>query len=309
VILLCGIPSEPPLVLVAGALEQLGAPYVLLNQRRFADTAMAFEIADATLTGWMEIDGEGYPLQAIEAVYTRLMDFRMLPELRDVPETSEPWQHCSALHDVLTRWSEICPARVVNRVASMGSNSSKPYQAQLIRRHGFEVPDTLVTGDPDRVLDFRARHGRIIYKSSSGIRSIVRPFEDEDVERLPAVRWCPTQFQEYIEGTDVRVHVVGKEVFPTRIESSATDYRYAQSEVGEAARLVPTELPDLVAESCVRMTEALGLAFAGIDLKLRPDGRVYCFEVNPCPGFSYYEANTGQPIAMAVARHLAGRTQ
>jgi len=37
-----------------------------------------------------------------------------------------------------------------------------------------------------------------------------------------------------------------------------------------------------------------------------PDREVYCFEVNPCPAFSYFEANTGQPIADAVAKHLAG---
>ena len=34
------------------------------------------------------------------------------------------------------------------------------------------------------------------------------------------------------------------------------------------------------------------LEFAGIDLKVTPDNEVYCFEVNPCPAFSYYENNT-----------------
>jgi hypothetical protein len=29
-------------------------------------------------------------------------------------------------------------------------------------------------------------------------------------------------------------------------------------------------------------------------------------EANPCPAYSYYEAHTGQPIARAVARYLAG---
>ena len=66
------------------------------------------------------------------------------------------------------------------------------------------------------------------------------------------------------------------------------------------------ELPDELAERCLRLAQALGLAFAGIDLKLTPDRQVYCFEVNPSPAFSYYEAHTGQPIAHAVARYLAG---
>jgi glutathione synthase/RimK-type ligase-like ATP-grasp enzyme len=30
---------------------------------------------------------------------------------------------------------------------------------------GFAVPATVVTTDPDEVLGFRTRHGRVIYKS------------------------------------------------------------------------------------------------------------------------------------------------
>jgi hypothetical protein len=36
-ILLCGIPSETPLAMVAQQLTGLGAPFVMFNQRRFAD--------------------------------------------------------------------------------------------------------------------------------------------------------------------------------------------------------------------------------------------------------------------------------
>jgi glutathione synthase/RimK-type ligase-like ATP-grasp enzyme len=53
------------------------------------------------------------------------------------------------------------------------------------------------------------------------------------------------------------------------------------------------------------LAERLDLSFVGIDLKITPDGEVYCFEVNPCPAFSYFELNTDQPIARAVARYLA----
>jgi len=49
----------------------------------------------------------------------------------------------------------------------------------------------------------------------------------------------------------------------------------------------------------------MGLGFAGIDLRRTPDGELICFEVNPSPAFSYYEAQTGQPIAEALAAYLA----
>jgi glutathione synthase/RimK-type ligase-like ATP-grasp enzyme len=187
----------------------------------------------------------------------------------------------------------------------MGSNFSKPYQAQLIRAQGFDVPETLITDDPDLVRGFRDRHRHVIYKSISGIRSIVHMLKDADLARLNEVRWCPTQFQECIQGTNVRVHTVGATAFATAIRTEVVDYRYAHRQGGEVT-LTAMRLPDDLAEQCVKLSEALGLAFAGIDLKLTPEGRVYCFEVNPSPAFSYYEANTGQPIARAVACYLAG---
>jgi glutathione synthase/RimK-type ligase-like ATP-grasp enzyme len=304
-ILLCGIPSEPPLALVIEAVQALGVPYVVFNQRHFANASMLFEIQGGHLSGWLEIDGSGYPLEHIEGVYIRLMDYQMLPEFRELPEHSEHRRYAASLHEALTRWAEITPARVVNRMAPMASNGSKPFQAQLIQPYGFAVPETLITTDPDEVKAFRARHGRIIYKSISGVRSIVQVFSDDDLDRLERVRVCPTQFQACVEGPEVRVHVVGDEVFATQVHSQAIDYRYARQQVGEAAVLEPITLSPELAERCVRLSQGLGLAFSGIDLRLSPDGLVYCFEVNPCPGYSYYEANTGQPISAAVARYLA----
>ena len=43
------------------------------------------------------------------------------------------------------------------------------------------------------------------------------------------------------------------------------------------------------------------MLFTGIDLKETPDGEYYCFEVNPSPGFLFYEQGTGQPISKALA--------
>jgi len=46
-ILLGGIPSERPLVLLTEALDSLGAPYRVFNQRRCADCAIATACAQA----------------------------------------------------------------------------------------------------------------------------------------------------------------------------------------------------------------------------------------------------------------------
>jgi len=304
-ILLFSIPSESPLAMVHQALERINAPVVMFNQRKFDDTRVRFEVSGGEVTGMLELGGASLRLEDVAGAYLRPMDDRILPELAGTPPSSPRRAHCRAVHETFGCWCEITPARIVNRASAQASNASKPYQAQLIRGYGFDVPETLVTNDPDAVHEFRSRHRRIIYKSISGVRSVVRIMGDEDMARLHRIRWCPVQFQEFIDGENVRVHVVGGRVFATRIVSEATDYRYARDQVGQSAELRPFELDDGLSEQCTELARGLGLAFAGIDLKIAPDGRTVCFEVNPSPGFSYYEAGTGQPIAAAVAEYLA----
>jgi hypothetical protein len=308
VIMVCGIPSETPLRMVISRLEEMGAPFVVFNQRHFANCDMWFEVNGQEVSGELRIGERAYNLQEFVGVYPRMMDDRSLPELSNEPPDSSLRNYCRSLHETLTRWMEIAPARVINRCAPMASNSSKPYQSQLIREHGFLIPEILITTDPELVRGFRARHGRVIYKSISAVRSIVQELSDEDEERLDRIRWCPTQFQQFVEGTNLRVHTIGNEVFATAVRSEATDYRYAARQSGEPAELREVTLSDELTEQCLRLAHSLGLDFAGIDLKVTPDNEVYCFEVNPCPGYSYYEANTGQEISAAVARALVSGT-
>jgi glutathione synthase/RimK-type ligase-like ATP-grasp enzyme len=305
-ILLAGIATETPLALVQRELESLGVPYLLFDQGDFDTAEVELEARDGEVTGRLRLGEREVRLEEIRALYNRMMDDRLLPAMRHEPPDSLRRRRCRAVHETLTQWAEIAPGRIVNRSAAMGSNGSKPYQAQVIQTAGFLVPETLVTNDPALVLEFRARHGRIIYKSMSAVRSIVQTFRDEDVARLDQIRWCPTQFQQFVPGTNVRVHVVGEEVIATAIHTDATDYRYARRQVGESADLEGVTISDRLAARCVALARALGLDFAGIDLKFTPEDEVYCFEVNPSPAFSYYEEQSGQPIAHAVARYLAG---
>jgi glutathione synthase/RimK-type ligase-like ATP-grasp enzyme len=305
-ILLCGIPSESPIAMAREALASLAEPTVVFNQRDFSSAHFDFDLTPGGISGKLAINGNSYDLTEITGVYMRLIEEQALPEFQSLPSNGPEQQQCHNLHDALLRWLEITPARVVNRSRPMGSNASKPYQAQLISQLGFSIPETLITNDPTLVRDFCAQHGRVIYKSISGVRSIVQELTPADMTRLEQIRWCPTQFQAFVEGTNVRVHVIGKAVFATRIETDTTDYRYATRQ-GGATELTATELSDELNDRCIRLAAVLELPFAGIDLKITPDGEVFCFEVNPSPGYTYYESHTGQPIALALARYLAGK--
>jgi hypothetical protein len=302
VVLLWGDSADRPFALVASALRARRAELMILDQRDMLATALDLQTG-AEVRGGLRVGDRVCDLADVSAVYVRTYDWRSLPAMRAAAAGGPEWQHAVNLEEALYAWLEITPARVINRPSCMASNGSKPYQAELIRRHGFEVPETLITTDSQMARDFIARHRAVIYKSISGTRSIVSCLTPMKLERLADIAWCPTQFQAQVAGVDHRVHVIGDQVYACEILCAADDYRYA-ARSGASAEIRATTLPEDVTERCRHLARALGLDFAGIDLRRRPDGAWVCFEVNPSPGFSYYEQATGQPIAAAVAHRL-----
>ena len=60
--------------MVREALDGLGAPYLLLNQRRFSIMSMMLEISSGRTMGRLQVDGDSYPLEEFTAIFTRLME-------------------------------------------------------------------------------------------------------------------------------------------------------------------------------------------------------------------------------------------
>ncbi|QJD77671.1 ATP-grasp domain-containing protein [Spirosoma rhododendri] len=308
-VLIWGIPSESPIQRLLDELDTLDQPYLAVSQRHFAETNLHLTVdASGTLGGELAYQQRTYPLDAFTGVYLRLTDENTLPEYRCLAADDPLRTHAHQLIQSLTLWTEWSGCRTVNKLSAMASNNSKPYQAQFIRQCGFLTPDTLITNEPAEVTAFCQQHNdRIIYKSISGVRSIVQTWQaNGDADKLALVRHCPVQFQRQVEGFDVRVHVIGELCIATRITAQATDYRYALQQTGESAQLSPYELDDDLSARCVDLSRTLDLDFSGIDLRIAPNGSVYCFEVNPCPAYTYYESHTGQPIAARLAEYLSG---
>jgi glutathione synthase/RimK-type ligase-like ATP-grasp enzyme len=300
--LLWGLPADPTLASVHAELRRLGGPVVFLDQHAVLDTTVELSV-DKAVEGHIQVGDMAIELADIGAAYLRPHTGTRVAAIRDEPPGSPAWQHAQNVGDVLSVWADVTEAYVVNRPSASASNGSKPAQLRDIATAGFSVPDTLITNDPDSVAAFAALHDGVICKSTSWIRSRVRSLGDG--VRLDGVRYCPTQFQSRVPGVDVRIHVVGAEIFATRIVSEAEDYRYAVDEGLPRPRLDSTDPPRDVADRCLLLASMLGLPVAGIDLRVTPEGEWFCFEVNPSPAFSYYENGTGQPISTAVAGLLA----
>ena len=306
-ILLCGIPSESPIRLVNERLNTLGIETVIFSQRQINDAEIEWKWIKNKPQGNLHLFNCSYELNKFSGIYLRMMDDSYLPEIKNNAE--EEKERSKIFHQKLTQWMEVNNNIVVNKYSSMFSNSSKPYQAQIIRKFGLETPPTLITNNINSLREFQKKYPHIIYKSISGIRSIVKEFLPEDEDRLAMIQYCPVQFQAKLDGYDVRVHVIGNKTFATKIKTTGVDYRYAHKEKGGSTELKETKIPKYVQEACINVSAHLGLHFSGIDLRFTTDGKVYCFEVNPMPGYSYYESNTGQPISLELANYLCGKSE
>jgi glutathione synthase/RimK-type ligase-like ATP-grasp enzyme len=294
-ILVWGDTADSPVARVLDALQARGADTVLIDAAALERLRYDIRLQGLRLDGWIETAGRRLPVADITGLYLR------------PGEPASPAARTAAM--ALTTLASGLPGQVVNRPAAGRSNASKPYQLGLIAAAGFEVPDTLVTTDPRAARDFLREHGRVVYKSLSGIRSIVATLEAGDaghLARLDEVRAGPVQLQAYVGGLDVRVHVVGAQCFACAVQCAATDYRYAAA-TGHAATLSAHELPPELEPRLVALVHGLGLEVGGVDLRHRPDGAWVCFEVNPSPGFPWYEDATGHPIAESIAELLAAR--
>lgn len=305
-ILVCGGLADIMTELVCSRIEHLGYDYRLLDLGHYPEGYdVDFTWQDDVPVGTIRGPGWTLDLAEIRGVYVRYLGAEGHVPLAGVAERLTPAVLVEAQAGVAAVVENL-PCVVVNRAAPSMSNHSKPYQALAIRAAGLRTPRTLITGDPVAARAFYDEcGGEVIFKSLSGVRSVVRRMEPRDLERLPYLRHAPAQFQAFVPGDNIRVHTVGDVLFATRVRTAAVDYRYARQH-GADLEMEPATLPPAVAAACRELGPASGLLLAGIDLKETPDGAYFCFEVNPCPAFAWYERQTGQPISAALAELLRG---
>jgi glutathione synthase/RimK-type ligase-like ATP-grasp enzyme len=305
-ILVYGILADGMIELMCARLNDMGYEYLFVDELQIPGRFnLNWSTSGNGVSGSISSPEVKVELADITGVYARYVSHRNGKQRNGLSDREEELANAEYQAAAMQLW-DCLPCVVVNRVKASTSNDSKLYQQLLIREFGLLTPRTLVTTMPDEaVMFYESCEKKVIFKSLSSVRSIVRRLEEQDLPRLHLVKNCPTQFQEAIEGVDIRVHAVGGEVFATELISDANDYRYAAREGADlTARSI--DVPPEVASACVNLTKACGLMIAGIDLRRTADDRYYCFEVNPSPGFIFYERIARQPISEAVAKLLHG---
>ncbi len=296
-ILVCGVADEPVVRWFLARLVAAGEDFHLLDERDLGERArLDIRVEGGRPRGRIDYGAWSVDLEEVTGVFSRA-------GVSEAGVSGDPAGKV-ALRVLL----ETFPGPVANRPSAMASNSSKPSQYEAIVRTGFDVPPTLCGGGVEALSAFRERNGPLVVKSTSSERSVVRELPlGEPVGPGPGATLPPHQFQARLRGTNVRVHTVGERVIACRMVTEALDYRYASSS-GHSLRFEPARLATGVEDACRCLSSLLSLDFAGIDLLEDGSGRWYCFEVNTCPGYEWFERHAGVPVSAALVEHLQDRT-
>jgi ATP-grasp ribosomal peptide maturase len=195
----------------------------------------------------------------------------------------------------------------------------KPVQLATATAAGLRIPRTIITSDPPTAYDWARQLARpIIYKPLDGVwhadEGQVRviytsPVHDLDELLDPALGKTAHLFQEQIpKAFEARVTIVGTRIFAVRIDAGSPAAREDwRSDYGALAYSL-IELPQAVAAGLVDLHQRLGLVYGAADLICDEAGSWVFLETNQSGEWGWLAAETGVPIATALADLLVGDT-
>jgi glutathione synthase/RimK-type ligase-like ATP-grasp enzyme len=294
---------------VMGELASLGATVSLLDLAAFPRQmrlAFAYDGTSRRKAALILPDSSELDFASCHVVWWRRPGlFELHPEIRSDVHRQFAYTECAEAFAGL--WHAL-DAFWVNPIASDEVASHKLYQLRVAQEVGLNVPETLVTNDPTQARDFVARHGseQIVFKSFLALEQAwreTRVLRREEVGLLDNVRYAPVIFQEYVPAdVDLRITIVGDEVFASAIHSQETNYTADYRMEMAQARVEAQQLPVEIEYKLRRFMERLGLVYGAIDMRRTPEGQYVFLEINPSGQWLFMEERTGQPITAAMAR-------
>lgn len=273
---------------------------------------LAIERTRDGLEAVLELPERAIRLSQVRAVWLRRLWAPSLPEGL-APADREACAEASrtALHDALAHLTD---CRWVNPLEASMRAESKVLQLRVAHELGLALPETTITNSAGWVERLRAREPRLITKLlvplAYAMQAGERFFYTSELgdTALTGLKYAPQIFQPLIEkARELRVIVVGREVFAAAIDASKTtrgrlDWRRLDSR--DRVRWTKTTLPPKETRQVFQLLKRLGLVAGALDFIVTPEGRHVFLEVNPAGEWGWLERDLGYDISGAFARAL-----
>jgi RimK-like ATP-grasp domain len=327
---------------VAQELDALGVEFLIVNHEEAALQFSWTVQQNAELSNFdYEIqDRDGKRWNRFSAVWFRRWGFPIYPASFDRVTSAFCY---SELTSFIYAFPHLNIHRWINPIDSERTASNKIFQLQLAKQLGLRVPRTLVTSNPEHVQSFHQAYPSVVFKPLSAtsipyyfsnrkvqeyfatnypkmefdfgeepskMMIFTQDLRDDHLNKLSALSWAPAIFQEKIQKlADIRVTVVGNEIFACRIDSqgnpeTSTDFRKMADTT--SVQHSTTDLPKELKAIILKMMRFLRLEFGCFDFALEQGSEDYVFfEVNPSGQWLWIEDVTEVNISASIAQLLA----
>jgi len=295
--------------LIVMRLRRRGISFLRFNQENFPERIAMMWPGDER-PGAFSVGGE---LAASSDFCSAWFRYPAVPPLGDQAGRRAAEFASREANGFLEGFWEVAPWFWMNRPSAAALAGRKLSQLAQARAIGLAIPETLITNCPKAAREFVRGHDRVAKAVVSGgfvdgdrqFAIYTTPIGSDglDDERVHA---APVIFQQRIENAfDVRVTVVGTQVFATRIairdRAGEVDWRSI-----DPSRLAYDRyrLPPTLEADCISLVRAFSLSFAALDFIVTPRGEYVFLELNPSGQWGWLEEATQTPITDAIIDRL-----
>ena len=244
-------------------------------------------------------------------------EYPYLPSFDQSPNQQLSWddwfQHYGTQRDrsdtllSLLLYYEQCGVSMINPVSKSYLSRRKPFQIEMMKSAGCQMPTTLVSNHPERAEQFIKAHGDCIIKPAAGGSLTLSANELMDTGQLQHLTEAPAIIQQRIFGADLRVIVIDDKICSVakiNVPDNTIDFRGDHDYEQGLISYDEVNLPPAVEVQCLAAIKRLGLRFSGIDIKLTDDGQYYFLECNSGPMYLDVERKLQHPITRELCHAL-----
>lgn len=292
-------------------LRTLGHAPIRLNTDDIPlNTTMSFRLGSSAWKGEITIqtNGRTVDLGDVRSIWWRRPGPFALPDGLSLQEREFAQEE---IHQALLGLLSSLDCYWISPPANIRRANHKLDQLKRAAALGFAVPETIVTTDPQQAREFyELCQGQMIFKvltePNLAAHKVARldPTHAAPITRstpttligarhlamLDSIQTTPCLFQEYVpKYLELRVTVIGDEVFAAEIHSQDDQAAVIDWRLGEHVRHAKATLPAEIADRCVAFARSYGLNYSAMDFILTPDGRYVFIENNPNGQFMWVE--------------------
>ncbi|MCS3870783.1 MvdD family ATP-grasp ribosomal peptide maturase [Chryseobacterium ginsenosidimutans] len=198
---------------------------------------------------------------------------------------------------------------------------SKEEQLKIADKIGLKIPETTITNSPEEARQFVLKHKDVVAKMQTGfaiyeegVESVVftNVINEEKLEELDTLLYCPMQFQKKIEKKkELRVTIVGRDVYAFEIDSQQSEKAkidWRKDGVNLIDKWIPTDLPTDIEAKLLELLDVYHVDYGAIDVIVSPKDEYYFIEINAAGEFFWLDNLTEEnQISKSIADLLCDK--